>query len=57
MPSPDYMERSLCFSAAPTLKLSKVQALEFMPGVFTKKEPMEITSIKAGTQTRFKQEF
>lgn len=57
MPSPDYMERSLCFSAAPTLKLSKVQVLEFIPGVFTKKEPMEITSIKAGAQTRFKQEF
>lgn len=41
----------------PLSSTSKVQALEFMPAVFTKKEPMEITSIKAGPQTRFKQEF
>lgn len=51
MPSPDYMERSLCFSLAPTLKLSKTQVLELMPGVFTKTEPIETTSIKAGRPT------
>lgn len=51
MPSPDYTEWSLCFSAAPSLKLSKAQTLEFMPGVFRKTEPIEVTSIKAGPQT------
>lgn len=51
MPSSDYIERFLWLSDASTLRLSKVRTMEFIPGVFTKKEIMEITSIRACPQT------